>query len=64
MGFSRLAGGVPMIATYRPPVIVPTDGAHLTHLLARYKAAGMVAASREQDRRRGAWATLVKGRAR
>jgi hypothetical protein len=53
-----------MIATYRPPVIVPTDGAHLTHLLARYKAAGMVAASREQDRRRGAWATLVKGRAR
>jgi hypothetical protein len=53
-----------MIATHRPPVIVPTDGAHLSHLLARYKATGMVAASREQARRRGAWASLMKGRAR
>jgi hypothetical protein len=49
-----------VIATYRPPVIVPKDGAHLSHLLARYKATGMVAASREQARRRGAWASLVR----
>ena len=42
------------------PVIVPHDGAHLTHLLARYRAGGMVEASREQEKRKAAWAALVR----
>ena len=44
------------------PVIVPHDGAHLSHLLQPYRAGGMVEASREQDRRRAAWAALVRGK--
>jgi hypothetical protein len=37
-------------------------GAHLTHLLAHYKADGTVEASRDQERRRASWVALVRRR--
>jgi hypothetical protein len=40
----------------------PKAGAHLTHLLARYSARGMVGASQEQERRRTSWKALVRKR--